>query len=72
MERLTMKVGGMSCGHCVQAVSKALKDLEGVTIENVGIGSATVSYDPGATSAEQIARAVQDAGYDAEPAGSAR
>jgi copper chaperone len=71
MERLTMNVQGMTCGHCVHAVTKALKDLDGVTVEKVAVGSATVSYDPSATSVEQITRAVEDAGYEARPAGQA-
>jgi copper chaperone len=71
MERLTMNVKGMTCGHCVHAVTKALKDLGGVTVEQVAVGSATVSYDPGATSVEQIMRAVGDAGYEARTAGQA-
>jgi copper chaperone len=71
MERLAMNVEGMTCGHCVHAVTKALKDLDGVTVENVSVGSATVSYDPGVTSVEQITRAVGDAGYEARPAGAA-
>jgi copper chaperone len=68
MERLKMDIEGMSCGHCVHAVTKALKELDGVAVENVSVGSATVSYDPGVTSVEQITRAVEDAGYDARPA----
>jgi copper chaperone len=71
MERLTMNVQGMTCGHCVHAVTKALKDLDGVTVEKVAVGSATVSYDPAATSVEQITRAVEDAGYEARLAGQA-
>jgi copper chaperone len=72
MERLTMKVEGMSCGHCVHAVTNALKNVEGVTVETVAIGSATVSYDPAATSVEQITRAVEDAGYESQLAEAAR
>jgi copper chaperone len=68
MERLTMNVEGMSCGHCVHAVTKALQALDGVTVENVAVGSAMVSYDLGTTSVEQITRAVGDAGYEARPA----
>ena len=63
MEQLTMDISGMTCGHCVRAVDKALKELDGVTVEQVGIGNARVSYDPGATTAERIAQAVQDEGY---------
>lgn len=63
MERITMKIGGMSCGHCVSAVDKALKQIDGVKVESVGIGTATVSYDPSAVSEERIADAVADEGY---------
>jgi copper chaperone CopZ len=68
MNRTTLKIDGMTCGHCVAWVKKALTGLEGVTVENVAVGSATVTHDPAATSAEQIARAVSDAGYPARPA----
>lgn len=63
MERITMKIGGMSCGHCVSAVDKALKQLDGVKVESVGIGTATISYDPSAVSEQRISEAVADEGY---------
>ena len=63
MDRITMKIDGMSCGHCVSSVDKALKKIDGVKVDSVGIGNATVSYDPSAVSAEQIADAVADEGY---------
>jgi copper chaperone len=63
MDRITMKIEGMSCGHCVGAVARALKSVEGVDVEHVAIGSATLAYDPAATSTDRISRAVEDAGY---------
>jgi copper chaperone len=63
MDRITMKIDGMSCGHCVSSVDRALKKIDGVKVESVEIGNATVSYDPSAVSAEQIADAVADEGY---------
>ena len=63
MDRMTMKIDGMSCGHCVSQVTKALKGLEGVEVEQVRVGTATVSYDPSAASEAAIARAVEDQGY---------
>jgi copper chaperone len=63
MDRITMKIDGMSCGHCVSSVDKALKKIDGVKVENVGIGTATVSYDPSAVSEQRIAEAVADEGY---------
>lgn len=67
MERLTMQIDGMSCGHCVKAVRDALTELPGVEVERVEIGTATVSFDPARTPATELADAVRDAGY--EPAG---
>ena len=63
MDRVKLTIQGMSCGHCVSAVDKALKRMDGVQVEQVAIGSATVSYDPAATSTDKIARAIEDEGY---------
>ena len=63
MERMTMKIDGMTCGNCVAHVTKALKSLDGVTLEQVSIGTATVSFDPQTTSPDRITSAVEDEGY---------
>lgn len=63
MERVTLKIDGMTCGHCVAQVSKALKQVDGVNVEQVTVGTATVSFDPDSTSAERITQAVEDQGY---------
>jgi len=66
MERITLKVSGMSCGHCVQAVRKAIAGVEGATLEDVAIGSATVAYDAARTTVGALVDAVADAGYEAQ------
>ena len=33
----TLKISGMSCGHCVEAVTKALSDIEGISDVNVDL-----------------------------------
>ena len=63
MQRVTMDIEGMSCGHCVRGVNQALAALDGVTVEQVAIGKATISYDPATTTTERIAQAVADEGY---------
>ena len=63
MERLTMKIDGMSCGHCVAQVTKALKAIDGISVEQVGIGTATVSFDPGSTPEARVTGAIEDQGY---------
>jgi copper chaperone CopZ len=67
MERTTMQISGMTCGHCVRAVKDALAEIDGVQVEQVALGSATVAYDPARTSPAQVAAAVTDAGYEAQP-----
>ena len=70
MDTLNLTISGMSCGHCVGQVKNALSSLEGVTVETVRVGSAALQYDPAVQSPENIAAAVTNAGYEAEPAGS--
>ena len=71
MERLTLNISGMTCGHCVAAVTRALKGVAGVDVEKVETGSAVLTYNPESTSLKQIEAAVADAGYIAQPAGQA-
>ncbi len=61
MERTSLTIEGMTCGPCVGAVTRALQELDGVEVEQVKVGSATVAYDPRAVTLEQIARAVEEA-----------
>lgn len=68
MNRTTLKIEGMTCGHCVASVKQALLELDGVKVENVAVGTATVEHDPAVVSADQIAEAVGEAGYRATPA----
>ncbi|HEX7120295.1 MAG TPA: heavy-metal-associated domain-containing protein [Longimicrobiales bacterium] len=71
MERIALTIEGMSCGHCVQAVDRALKGVAGVEVEQVGIGSAVVAYDPAAVKPEAIREAVSEAGYEVRDIGGA-
>jgi Cu+-exporting ATPase len=65
MEKLTLAIDGMSCGHCVSRVKQTLAAAPGVQVENVSIGSASLAYDAAASSPETIADAVSAAGYPA-------
>jgi len=41
----TIKVKGMSCQHCVKAVTKALGEVEGVTDVKVDLMAGEVSFE---------------------------
>ena len=53
----------MSCGHCVQAVRRALESVPGVKVDDVKIGTADVTFDESTTTADQVQQAVEDEGY---------
>jgi copper chaperone CopZ len=65
MRHAILHIEGMSCGHCVSAVNRALGALPGVRIEEVRIGRADVSYDESVTDPSQLEAAVTEAGYRA-------
>lgn len=69
MNKIELEIEGMSCEHCVAAVSDALGELPGVSVEAVKVGAARVQYDPTQVSPEQITLAIEDAGYAAHAKG---
>jgi copper chaperone len=63
----TIKVKGMSCQHCVQAVTKALNGIEGLKNVQVDLDSGQASFDKDKpVDLETVKAAVKDAGYEAE------
>jgi copper chaperone len=66
---VSLKIDGMSCGHCVASVQKAIATVSGVSDTAVSIGAARLTV--GAGSPEQITadaiHAIQQAGYVAVP-----
>jgi copper chaperone len=58
----TFKIEGMSCGHCVMAVKKAIDKLS-IQSADVKIGEAVVNYDENKIEQKDIAYAISEAGY---------
>ncbi|MEX2725412.1 MAG: heavy metal translocating P-type ATPase [Candidatus Freyarchaeota archaeon] len=63
-EKVRLKIAGMHCATCVQAVEKALLNVEGVLSAEVSLGSesAIVTYTSPATISD-MKKAVKEAGY---------
>lgn len=58
-------VPGMSCQHCVNAVTKAVSALKGVERVVVNLNTKVVTVDiPENYSTPVIVQAIQNAGYD--------
>ena len=68
MENVTLKVDGMSCGHCVKAVEGSVGELSGVKKVEVDLNgkTVTVGYDPDSVSIDAIKEAIDDQGYDVQ------
>jgi copper chaperone CopZ len=58
-----LRIGGMSCQRCVQAVFTALTPVEGIHSAQVPIGAATIEHDGRAT-IEALREAIAVSGYD--------
>ncbi len=59
-----LKVEGMTCHHCVMAVTKALESVEGVRSAEVDLDKGSAVVDGDADLQAMIA-AVQEEGYQA-------
>lgn len=62
----TVKIEGMSCGHCSAAVNKALSAVDGVSQVDVSLEEkqAKVTLSGGDVSDDTLRQAVEDAGYE--------
>lgn len=63
----TLNIDGMTCGHCVQAVTKALSAVPGVKVRSVAVGSAVIEAADGWITGKAVA-ALDEAGYPAKVA----
>ena len=66
MNTLKLTIDGMTCGHCLNRVQKALGALPGIQLTSVQIGQASLEYDPAQYVPEAIAEVVTKAGYKAQ------
>ncbi|HED06931.1 MAG TPA: copper chaperone [Ignavibacteria bacterium] len=62
MKREQFEIEGMTCEHCVKSVQKELSKLD-IKVKGVKVGSADIKYDATKVSKEQIAAAINEAGY---------
>jgi copper chaperone len=66
---IEMRVEGMTCGHCVGAVTRAVKAVDPEANVQVDLGAGRVRVDGGRSSADALGKAIAEAGYPAAPAG---
>ena len=64
MSLVTLQIDGMSCGHCLNAVNRALSGVAGAAVQGVQMGRAEVEVASG-TVTDALVAAVEAAGYRA-------
>lgn len=62
-----IKVSGMSCGHCVRAISNAIRAQDGSAEVQVDLAAGEVRADS-QLSLEQLLAVIREEGYEAKPA----
>jgi copper chaperone CopZ len=65
VKQATLHIEGMSCGHCVDSVNRALSGIPSVRIEALQIGRADVTFDENTTGHSQLEAAITEAGFRA-------
>ena len=66
MQNHTYRVTGMTCGHCVSTITKAVKALDAGARVQIDLASHRVEIDSRATNATQMGAAIKEAGYTPE------
>ena len=66
MEKATLNVKGMSCGHCVKAVEGSVGAMQGVDSVSVNLATGTVAveFHNDKVTLDQIKETIDDQGYD--------
>lgn len=65
MEQVILNVEGMSCSHCVTAVTKAVSALEGVSKVEVSLEEKTAKVEFKAPATiEAMKAAIEEQGYE--------
>ncbi|KAA0218282.1 MAG: copper chaperone [Lautropia sp.] len=62
----TFDVRGMTCGHCVKAVTASIHELDPAARVDVDLAGGVVKVESDRP-AEAIANAIVEAGYEARP-----
>jgi P-type Cu+ transporter len=64
-KQIVLPITGMTCANCVLTIERNVKKLPGIESADVNLASerASVSYDPGKLSLDEIVRKIDKAGY---------
>lgn len=64
---LAFEVKDMTCGHCVGAITQALKATDKAAKVQIDLVTQRVQVEPASADAKALAQAIKDAGYTPVP-----
>ena len=64
-EKITLKIGGMTCAACVKTIENSLLSLDGIIEVNVNLSAekAFIVYNPNILTPEEMKDAIEETGY---------
>lgn len=65
---IAFEVNDMTCGHCVKAITEAVKAVDSQADVRIDLTRHRVEIDPAASDAAALASVIRDAGYTPVPA----
>ncbi len=68
MAEFTLQIDGMHCGSCVRRASQALAAIDGLTVNEVRVGAARLTFAAEPAPIEAAIAALAKAGYTAHRA----
>lgn len=63
MEQQTFIINGMGGKHCEMVITNLIARLDGVQLDAIETGKATVTIDPEKSTAQTVVAAIEKAGY---------
>ncbi len=60
---IAFQVDDMSCGHCVKAITQAVREADPAAQVHIDLATHRVEIEPARADAQALSRAITDAGY---------
>ena len=64
-QTIELAITGMTCDHCVRAVTNAVEDVDGVTSAKVDLATNSAKIEGGVIDIGKILEAIEEEGYSA-------
>jgi len=65
---IAFRVDDMTCGHCVKAITQAVRDADAGAAVRIDLAGHRVEIEPGSADARRLQEAIAEAGYTPVPA----